>query len=711
MKSLSVLVASSGLAIGYAAWASGDFTLVLLAVIIGLSAVAVANAAGRSRFVRIIIVYFAVQMMVLSGIVGTDALGGWPASLDYFKAPATLAMTAAVFCIAFHAASFVPIVRRALAIADRYLDADTAMQVRLGFGARVRIRETTFSTFAIFAILFLNQINVFLVINLTTVASSLQNALQNYDSAAFWRVIGVDFPIYLTPLIAATLIQNFIQYVLVLRWRRYLTERYIDAWLDDHNHYHMMLAGVGTDNPDQRIAEDIPRFLDGGDMGALGIFSFSMTLISTMSALVSFSIILWNLSDRLTLPGSVQVPGFLLWCAIAYAVLGTVATHLVGRPLAKIAFERQHCEADFRFCLARLREYSEQIALLSGEQAEKSYLRRRFDAIVRNFYKLIVVRTRLAAFLNLFQEFSGYIPYIIAAPFYMMKLINLGDLMQIRLSFGAVNSALTVFVSYYQSLAEFKSVLDRLTSFDAALETSRASRGAATVAITNDEAFVLSDLALALPTGRILLDGLKQRFPSGQNLLLTGASGTGKSTLLRALSGAWPHLSGAIERPDRDRIMVLPQKPYLPIGTLLAAVSYPATSGTFSREAATAALRDVGLAQISDDLDVEDNWAQRLSGGEQQRLAAARALLVRPDWLLLDEATSAMDVAMESQLYEMLARRLPDTTLISTGHRDSLIRHHDRRLHAERGADGRVAFVTPPAASPRTIAPELLPAE
>ena len=404
--------------------------------------------------------------------------------------------------------------------------------------------------------------------------------------------------------------------------------------------------------------------------------------------MVSYAIILWALSSQLTVLGSIRVPGFLLWCALLYAALGTVLSMVVGRPLAPLAFARQHYEANFRFGLARLREYSEQIALMMGEKTERLILTRRLAAVVSNVYRLIAYRALFRVFTGFYGQISGYIPYMIVGPFFLRKLITLGDVMQIRLAFGAVDGSLSIFVTYYQALAEFKSVLDRLTSFDRALDASPEANALAEIRAVGAEGISFDDVSISLPSGEQLATSLDLVFASGQNVLFTGPSGSGKSTLLRVISGIWPFASGGLRVPEGARVMVLPQQPYIPIGTLLAAVSYPEAIGTYTELAARDALTDVGLGRFVDDLAIDDNWGQRLSGGEQQRLAFARVLLAAPDWLLLDEATSAMDIALERKIYELIARRLPSITLISVAHRESLADHHVRRLDMCRGSDG-----------------------
>jgi putative ATP-binding cassette transporter len=445
-----------------------------------------------------------------------------------------------------------------------------------------------------------------------------------------------------------------------------------------------------TDNPDQRISEDVARFIDGGGEGGAfgyGVYNYSIMLISTLSSLVSYAILLWGISANFTFPGTdFRLPGLLFWVALIYAALGTLITHLIGRPLVRIMFNRQRVEANFRFSLARLREYSEQVALLNGEKAESTSLRGKFGALMDNYIEMINLRKKLTAFTGFYGQISPIIPYIFSAPFYFLGKITLGTMNQTASAFGHVDGALNFFVSYYSSLAGFKAVLDRLTSFDAAIEAARAPGGIDVEA--GAAAPALRGVTVAAPNGATLLRDIDFSPEKRRNLLLSGPSGAGKSTLFRALAGVWPFGAGDVAVTEAGRTMLLPQKPYVPTGALREAVIYPGQPEAYPDAAIAAALRDARLPQLADKLDEVDNWPQRLSGGELQRLAIARALLAKPDWLLMDEATSALDEETETAIYAMLAERLPNTTLISIGHGGSLAAYHPDRARIQPGAGG-----------------------
>jgi vitamin B12/bleomycin/antimicrobial peptide transport system ATP-binding/permease protein len=334
-------------------------------------------------------------------------------------------------------------------------------------------------------------------------------------------------------------------------------------------------------------------------------------------------------------------------------------------------------------CYLRLREYAEQVALLFGEPTEKISLTARFGAIVKNYFQIIACRKNLTAFTASYGQLSPIIPFVVAAPFYFAGKITLGIMTQTATAFGSVNDALTFFVTYYVSLADFKAVLDRLTSFDLAIENAK-TPGFAPKASADTQAarrnLDIEALNLRLPNGREIVDVASLRLAGAEPVVLTGPSGSGKSTFFRAISGIWPYAGGAITLPAEAKILLLPQRPYFPIGTLRAAVTYPAKPDRYDGAAILDALRAAKLDDVIDELDSYDNRPQRLSGGEQQRLAIARAILAKPDWLFLDEATSAMDETMEAEIYEILARKLPGTTIVSIGHRASLAQFHERRI-------------------------------
>jgi putative ATP-binding cassette transporter len=441
----------------------------------------------------------------------------------------------------------------------------------------------------------------------------------------------------------------------------------------------MQLLDRGTDNPDQRIAEDLRLFVEYTSELALGLLSAVVTL-------VSFVVILWTLSGPLELFG-MTIPGYLVWIALVYAIAGTFLTHFIGRRLIGLDFNQQRVEADFRFSLVRLRENSEGVALYRGEAEELGGLRGRFAAVIGNFWQIMYKRKQLGWFTSFYHQLAIIFPYIVVSPRFFSGAIPLGAIFQTASAFGQVQGSLSWFIDAYVRFAVWKATVDRLIGFSAALDQVReeADRIDGERVETADKSIAIEDLELNLPQGHTLLTRTTLELKPGEDTLVTGPSGAGKSTFFRALSGIWPYWKGRIRVPRGARLLFLPQKPYLPIGTLKRAVSYPDDPAQHADESARATLTEVGLGHLAESLERNENWAQVLSGGEQQRLAFARALLTKPDWLFLDEATASLPEENQERLYQLLKERLPGTTLVSIGHRASLARHHRKGLAWQSG--------------------------
>jgi vitamin B12/bleomycin/antimicrobial peptide transport system ATP-binding/permease protein len=706
MKILSVCVALFGLLALGVAQQFHDLAGGGLGVTALISALAIWRSVNLSSFLKIFIWIFAVETIVFGLCVLAAEASMWPAAYAEYKLPVTLPITVAIFSILVYLVAQTKVVGQMMKIADRYFDTAERGHARIwplpAFGALERHVAVAMVVFLVL----INQAQVGISVRLSFFNRDWFNAIQNKDASSFWQLLLLVFLPWAFVYVASSLIEFFVQSMLVIRWRRWLTEYYVDRWLGGHTHYRMSLTGSKADNPDQRISEDVNRFIDGGSDGAsaggYGIYSFSILLISTLSSLVSFAVVLWGLSTNFTIPGTeFRVPGFLFWIALIYASTGTLVTHWIGRSLIGLYFERQHMEADFRFSLARLREYSEQVALLDGERTEQASLRERFGGIIGNWLALISRRLKLLSFTATFRQLSPIIPFIFTAPFYFAGTIALGVMTQTAGAFSQVESALTIFVSYYNSLAGFKSVVDRLTSFDEAIENAKmlGTMGPKRRATEGGVGAALEDVHIALPDGTRIVETEKLALPHGESTLLAGPSGSGKSTLFRAISGIWPYGQGSIHIPDGASVMVVPQKPYIPMGTLRAAITYPKAPDSHSDEEVRQALTDCRLANLLNCIDREEMWSQRLSGGEQQRLALARALLTRPDWLFLDESTSALDEKLEAELYKMLAMRLPNTTLVSIGHRSTLGAFHARRIDMTETEGGQFTPRDTPAAA------------
>ncbi|ACK49769.1 ABC transporter related [Methylocella silvestris BL2] len=692
---LAALVAVFSLVTGVIGAMQRDATVLLLAVTGLICAYTTFKSPKISSFLQIFAAIFAAETVLFGVVFMISQVGMWPASLADYVLPESLPLTVAIFAILVYAISFIPVVQSMTRIGDRYFDASGATSVKIWPLPSFVMRERWLAIMMVVFLVVINQAQVGIQVRLSFFSRDWFNAIQNKDQAAFWSQLFTVFTPWAFIYIASAILEFVVASTLIIRWRRWLTEDYVSRWLDRHTHYRMSLAGGLADNPDQRISEDVNRFINGGQEG-YGIYTFSILLISNLSSLVSFAILLWDLSANFTLPGtSIAVPGFLFWVALIYAGFGTWITHLIGRSLVQLSFARQRYEADFRFSLARLREYAEQVALLSGESAEKASLGQRFMAIITNYFQIVRVRKNLIGFTASYGQLSPIIPYIVAAPFYFAGKITLGVMTQTARAFGSVDSALTFFVTYYVSLADFKAVLDRLISFDASIEAVQPPGGIlrAITSPSRTQDIGLTGVTLKLPDGRVIVKDVNLQLAAGEPTLLTGASGSGKSTLFRAISGIWPIGEGTVSAPDGARLMLLPQKPYIPNGTLIGAVTYPAAPDAYDEADVRAALAAASLPHFADQLHVDDNWGQRLSGGEQQRLAVARALLAKPDWLFLDEATASMDENLETKVYDILFKELRETTIVSIGHRSSLIERHKRHIEMRPGSDGAFTLV------------------
>ena len=516
------------------------------------------------------------------------------------------------------------------------------------------------------------------------------DALQNKDATIFWREIGV-FGWIAFANIAVQVVKFYLTQLLQVRWRAWMTRSYLSRWLADKTFYHLELAryrthsGQTPDNPDQRIQEDMQLFTDY-------TVTLSMGLLNAVVTLLSFIGILWALSGvvPVTLGGNIyQVVGSMVWIALVYCIVGTVITHYIGRPLIGLNFRQQRFEADFRHHLIRVREYSEAIALDKGEPVEHRQLDTRFGSVLRNYLQLIKQQKNLVGFTSFFGQAAVIFPFIVAAPRFFSGAIQLGQLMQISSAFGKVQDSLSWFVDNYDRVAVWRATTDRLTSFDDAMRAHAAMDKTSHRVPAAD--LRTDDLTIALPDGATLLSHAAFRVEAGDTVLLQGPSGSGKSTLFRAFAGIWPFARGDVGVPDNA--MFIPQRPYVPDGTLRDALAYPNNAADYSDDALRQALVDALLPKLADRLDDSDAWGQKLSGGEQQRLAIARVLLKKPAWLFADEATSALDPEAESTLYKRLAASAQASggSIVSIAHRAAVGDHHRQRWTLVPEAEGAPA--------------------
>ncbi|MFL5262108.1 MAG: ABC transporter ATP-binding protein/permease [Anaeromyxobacteraceae bacterium] len=512
------------------------------------------------------------------------------------------------------------------------------------------------------------------------------DALQARDGALATRRL-LQFGLLAAAYMGGATYQFFLGQTLQLRWRRWITDRFLREWLLARTYYQLQFSGNRTDNPDQRIAEDLHLLVDS----TLGL---ALGLLTAVASLIAFTGVLWGLSGSLPLRyhgTGFDVPGYLVWVAFLYAGGGSWVTHKLGRPLVALNVEGQQREADFRYGLVRFREHAEGVALHRGERGELDELTRRFGGVFDNVWRGLKRQKLLSLFTTGYGQVASVFPLAIALPRFFAGAIQLGGLVQIGQAFGQVQGSLSWFVSSYGWLASWRATADRLLEFERAMGRTRldvrARRGIA-VRRGKGDTLVVEAVSVHRPGGEPLHAAIDLSIAAGgDSLLVCGASGCGKSTLFRAIAGVWPFGCGTIRWPRRFEPMFLPQRAYLPLGTLRQVVSYPAGADRFRAEEVLDALCACGLAHLAARLDEERPWSEELSPGEAQRIAFARALLHRPAWLFLDEATSAVDIDLERQLYRAIRERLPRTTVVSIGHRRGLAEYHARTLELDpRGA-------------------------
>lgn len=540
-------------------------------------------------------------------------------------------------------------------------------------------RERKSAFLYLFGIIVLTVLAVYMTLLLNDWFNDFYSALQNYDADGVYHGL-LRFTVLAFGHIAFSVYAFYLQQSLALRWRRWLTDYYLDRWTGRELYYRMeMFSSGGADNPDQRISEDIKLF-------TAQTLAFFSGILRAAVTIVCFIFILWELSEPLTLPfgnGSFTVYGYLVWTALAYSLLGTWITHKVGHYLVGLNFVQQRMEADFRYAMMRLRETAESVAFYDGAASERSILRGRFARAVANTVLIIRKEKQLSWLTNSYAQIAIIFPFVVAAPRYLMKSISLGGLMQVANCFGKVQESLSYFVDVYSSLAEWQSCAERLLTFDEHMQRADAeTERAGSLERTCREGISLENVTVSVPGGRCLLRNISLDIRPGEKVIVKGPSGSGKSTLFRTLAGIWPYGTGKITFPRRAESLFIPQRPYMPIGTLRAAAFYPAPSG--DEKKLIRLMEECGLSQWIPSLGETADWGRTLSLGEQQKLAFVRIFLHDAPYVFLDEASSAMDEDAETALYTRLVSD-EKRTVVSVGHRSTLDRYHGRSLTIKDG--------------------------
>ena len=517
---------------------------------------------------------------------------------------------------------------------------------------------------------------VYMLVLLNGWNNDFYNALQQRAFESFWPLIG-QFAGFAFLHIIFAVYAVYVRQILEIKWRKWMTDKYLDRWLGHQTYYRLQVAGQDDmDNPDQRIADDVNSFVNL----TLGLF---VGVLKQATSLVAFVVILWNLSGSLDIPLGdtvLSVPGYMVFVTLIYSIVGTWLAHKVGRKLIRLNYDQQRFEADFRFSMVRVRENSESVAFYGGEKPELQNFRERFALVIGNFWGLMKRTKLLNFYVNGYAQIAIIVPVLMCAPQYFNGTMQLGGFMQTISAFGRVQDALSYFVESYDSIAQYVAVIRRLGGCAGHMEEAEALVPSFDFTKNTSNALQLWQMDIALPDGRQLAEKLSIAVPAGKRLLISGGSGAGKSTLLRAIAGIWPYGTGEISLPTGWRTMFLPQRPYLPLGSLRRAIYYPQPVLENTDDNLTGLLERFGLQNLAGQLDAVDDWSRILSLGEQQRLAFIRILLLRPDIVFLDESTSALDEPREAQAYEILHQLLPQMAVVSVGHRSSLLNCHDKQL-------------------------------
>lgn len=534
---------------------------------------------------------------------------------------------------------------------------------------------------------------VYISVRINAWHSIFYQVIQNYNESGFFKAVG-EFGVLA---ICYTLLrgyQLYLRMILHARWRRWMTGQYLGNWLGNQTYYRLQLmAGDATDNPDQRLSEDIELFVTL-------TLRLSLDLLQDIATILSFVIILWQLSGIIFLTFGtyyIAVHGYLVWAAICYAIIGTYFTVKLGYPLVGLDFDQQRYEADFRFSLMRLRENAESIALYAGEQSEKQNFGERYKRIFGNYLNIAEMRKRLMWLTTGYSQISVVFAILVASPRYFQGQIHLGHMFQIIDAYNRVQTGFSFAIDSFTRIAQWRAVVNRLNNFLLSMDLVRTSlpdNYQFTVLKSPKPVYIAKFTTIDQPNGEGLIRHFNLSLKPGERLLIAGPSGCGKSTLLRALAGIWPYVNGEIIVPANDKVMFVPQKAYLPLGSLQGVLLYPGFSKSILASNMEAALKACRIPYLIDKLNTFENWGQVLSLGEQQRVAFAQVLLQKPNWLFLDEATSALDEPTERVIYNLLKARLPQTSIVSVGHRHTLLEHHSTKLELDLDGNWDIQTIT-----------------
>lgn len=527
-----------------------------------------------------------------------------------------------------------------------------------------------------FVVIAMNFAIVYTLVLINQWYNEFYTALQNYDKDSFLPLVGY-FSVVAFSYVALSVYSQYLRQMLEIKWRKWMTQKYLTKWSQARNYYKMQIVEQRTDNPDQRMTEDIRDFVELTLTLLLGF-------LRQITTLVAFIVILWQLSGIIELPigtTQIQVHGYMVWMCLVYAIGGTYLTVKIGKPLVALNFDQQRFEADFRFGLIRYRENGESIAFYGGEKAENQHVAGRFATVVKNYFSLMKYQKRLSWFINTYGQTALIVPIFLIAPRYFSGQMQLGGMMQTLTAFDKVQTALSFFVESYATIAKWQSIVNRLLGFVDNMEKVKEIKGDTKIVSVQEANFNVKALDVVLPTGRTLLNHLDFALAPGDRILITGDSGCGKSTLLRAISGIWPFGKGEVQVPDGNQCFFLPQRPYLPLGSLRDALLYPQESSLLVDEEIKDVMQKCELADFIERMHEVDDWSRILSLGEQQRVAFARVILAKPDIIFLDESTSALDEKTEAMMYRLLRQNLPNAAILSIGHRSTLYQYHERQLH------------------------------